>query len=75
MYACRDISISVVTVHAFHLSKNKTYLLLLGVELTVAAVEVCVGAGSAVLWPQVDLGIEVLRHGGVSLLTGGLLRI
>lgn len=43
--------------------------------LTVAAVEVCVGAGSAVLWSQVDLWVEVLRHGGVALLTGGLLRV
>ncbi len=43
--------------------------------LTVAAVEVCVGAGSAVLWSQVDLGVKVLRHGGVALLTGGLLRV
>lgn len=45
------------------------------VFLTVAAVEVSVGAGSAVLWSQVDLGVEVLRDGGVPLLTGGLLRV
>lgn len=43
--------------------------------LTVAAVEVCVGAGSAVLWSHVDLGVKVLRHGGVTLLTGGLLGV
>lgn len=37
--------------------------------------EVCVRARSAVLWSQVDLRIEVLRHGGIALLTGGLLGV
>lgn len=37
--------------------------------------QVRVGAGSAVLWSHVDLGVEALRHGGVSLLTGGLLGV
>lgn len=44
-------------------------------KLTIAAVEVCVGAGSAVLWSQVNLRVKVVRHGGISLLTGGLLRV
>lgn len=43
--------------------------------LTIAAVEVGVGAGGAVLWSHVDLGVEALGHGGVALLTGRLLRV
>ena len=43
--------------------------------LTIAAVEVCVGAGSAILRSHVDLGVKVLRHGGVALLTGGFLGV
>lgn len=44
-------------------------------KLTIATVEVWVGAGSAVLWSQVDLGVKVLRHGGIALLAGSLLGV
>lgn len=43
--------------------------------LTVAALEVCVGAGSAVLWSQVNLWVKVFRHGGVALLARGFLGV
>lgn len=43
--------------------------------LTKAAVQLRVRAGGAVLGSQVDLGVEVLGHGGVALLTGGFLRV
>lgn len=46
-----------------------------GCSCTVAAVQVCVGAGRAVLRSQVHLGVEDLRHGGVALLAGRLLGV
>lgn len=43
--------------------------------LTIAAVEVCVRAGRAVLRSHVNLRVKVFRHGGVALLTGGFLGV
>lgn len=42
---------------------------------TVAAVEVRVGAGRAVLRSHVNLGIKVLRYSGVAFLARGLLGV
>lgn len=42
---------------------------------TVAAVEVHVGAGRAVLLSHVNLGVKVLRYSGVALLARGLLGV
>lgn len=44
-------------------------------RLTEAAVKVTEGARSTVLWSQVDLRVEGLRHGGVACFAGGLFRV
>ena len=41
--------------------------------LTIAAVEVGVGAGGAVLRAELEVGVEVVGHGGVPLLARRLL--
>lgn len=43
--------------------------------LTVAAVEVCVRAGRAVLGSHVNVWVKVFRHCGVALLARGFLGV
>lgn len=43
--------------------------------LTIAALEVHIRAGCALLWSNMNLWVNVFRHGGVALLARGFLGV